>query len=99
MQKDAFYTRESEIKQIESVIPEIEEKIKDTRDMEQQTVKKLGDKALMDETEMRAGNSVAAAAAFDKDEEDEQNGEGKEEAKKNGSSNGKAGKRYIFSHH
>merc|ERR1712062_920456 len=47
--RDAFYTRENEIKQIESLIPEIREKIADTKDMKTETFKKLGDKRLMEE--------------------------------------------------
>merc|ERR1719273_499923 len=47
--KDAFYTRENEIKEIESLIPEIREKIADTKDMKTETFKKLGDKRLMEE--------------------------------------------------
>ena len=47
--RDAFYTRENEIKQIESLIPEIKEKIADTKDMKTETFKKLGDKRLMEE--------------------------------------------------
>ena len=41
---DAFYTREREIEEIESLVPEIREKIADTRDMQTETNKKLGDK-------------------------------------------------------
>ena len=41
---DAFYTREREIDEIESLVPEIREKIADTRDMQVETNKKLGDK-------------------------------------------------------
>ena len=33
---DAFYTRETEITELESLIPEIEEKIQDTKDMQKQ---------------------------------------------------------------
>merc|ERR1712001_453774 len=47
--RDAFYTRENEITQIESLIPEIKEKIVDTKDMKTETFKKLGDKRLMEE--------------------------------------------------
>jgi len=47
--RDAFYTRENEIKEIESLIPEIREKILDTKDMKSETFKKLGDKRLMEE--------------------------------------------------
>jgi len=47
--KDALYTREDEIKEVESLIPEIREKIADTKDMKTETFKKLGDKRLMEE--------------------------------------------------
>ena len=47
--RDAFYSREIEIKEIESLIPEIREKISDTQDMKAETYKKLGDKRLMEE--------------------------------------------------
>ncbi len=47
--KDAFYTREREIKEIEGLIPEIREKIADTKDMQQETVKKIGDKRLVED--------------------------------------------------
>ena len=33
---DAFYTREAEITELESLIPEIEEKIQDTKDLKKQ---------------------------------------------------------------
>ena len=36
---DAFYTRESEISELESLIPEIREKIQDTKDMKEQAAK------------------------------------------------------------
>jgi len=51
---DAFYTREREIDEIESLVPEIREKIADTRDMQVETNKKLGDKVLAEEKEMEA---------------------------------------------
>ena len=47
--RDAFYTRDNEVKEIESLIPEIREKIVDTKDMKTETYKKLGDKRLMEE--------------------------------------------------
>jgi len=43
---DAFYTREGEIKEIESLIPEIKEKIADTNDMKAETQKKLAETRL-----------------------------------------------------
>lgn len=51
---DAFYTREREISEIESLLPDIKEKIADTKDMQNETVKKLGDRALLEE-KMAAG--------------------------------------------
>lgn len=39
--KDAFYTFEKEIEEIEGIIPEIKEKIQDTRDMQEETMKKV----------------------------------------------------------
>jgi len=44
--KDAFYSAEKEVKEIEGIIPEIKEKIADTKDMQEETVKKIGDKRL-----------------------------------------------------
>ena len=44
--KDAFYTAEKEVKEIEGIIPEIKEKIADTKDMQTETIKKIGDKRL-----------------------------------------------------
>merc|ERR1712223_1082208 len=38
--KDAFYTADKEVKEIEGIIPEIKEKIADTKDMQQETIKK-----------------------------------------------------------
>jgi len=54
---DAFYTREGEIKEIESLIPEIKEKIADTNDMKAETLKKLGDKRLLLEGAMGGSSS------------------------------------------
>merc|ERR1739838_255207 len=44
--KDAFYNAEREVKEIEGIIPEIKEKIADTKDMQEETIKKIGDKRL-----------------------------------------------------
>ena len=52
--EDAFYTREREIEEISGLVPEIREKIADTRDMQVETNKKLGDKVLAEEKEMEA---------------------------------------------
>ena len=61
--RDAFYTRENEIKEIESLIPEIREKILDTKDMKKETFKKLGDKRLMEEGMAAAFSSGAAGSS------------------------------------
>merc|ERR1712066_1216859 len=45
---DAFSTREKEIKEIESLIPEIREKIADTKDMKTETHKRLREKRVME---------------------------------------------------
>ena len=47
--EDVFYTREKEIKEIEGLLPEINEKITDTKDMKEETIKKLGDKRMFEE--------------------------------------------------
>merc|ERR1712113_187982 len=47
--QDASYTREKEIKEIEALIPEINEKIVDTKDMKTETIKKLADKKVVEE--------------------------------------------------
>merc|ERR1719431_238097 len=44
--KDSFYSAEKEVKEIEGIIPEIKEKIADTKDMQEETIKKIGDKRL-----------------------------------------------------
>ena len=46
---DAFYTREKEIAEIESLLPEIREKIQDTKDMEAESLKKLGEQKTVEE--------------------------------------------------
>ena len=40
---DAFYSRESEITQLESLIPEIREKIQDTKDMKEQAAQQTSE--------------------------------------------------------
>merc|ERR1712115_61256 len=40
-QSDAFYTREKEIAEIEALIPEIKEKITDTNEMKEESIKKV----------------------------------------------------------
>jgi len=42
-QSDAFYTREKEIAEIESLIPEIKEKITDTNEMKEESIKKVAE--------------------------------------------------------
>jgi len=61
--EDAFYTPEKEVEEIESLIPEIREKITDTRDMQTETNKKLGDKVLAEEKEMEAISAPAAESS------------------------------------
>jgi hypothetical protein len=58
--EDAFYTREREIEEIESLIPEILEKIADTNDLKEETFKKLGDKRMFEEDIMAARSAIAA---------------------------------------
>ena len=41
---DASYTREKETEEIAAILPEIREKIQDTRDMEAESLKKIEDK-------------------------------------------------------
>jgi len=59
---DAFYTREAEIKEIESLIPEIKEKIADTNDMKAETQKKLAETRLSLGLAAGAETEVAASA-------------------------------------
>jgi hypothetical protein len=58
---DAFYSREREITEIEGVVPEIVEKIADTKDMQNETFKKLGDRRLMEEAISSAATTLAKA--------------------------------------
>merc|ERR1719295_619717 len=59
---DAFYTREAEVKEIESLIPEIKEKIADTNDMKAETQKKLAETRLSLGLAAGAETEVAASA-------------------------------------
>ena len=57
---DPTYDREKEIKEIEGLIPEIREKIVDTKDMKAETFKKIGDRRLLED-------AFAAAASANND--------------------------------
>merc|ERR1712066_154317 len=57
---DSTYDREKEIKEIEGLIPEIREKIVDTKDMKAETFKKIGDRRLLED-------AFAAAASANND--------------------------------
>lgn len=48
LNKDPFYTAEKEIEELSKLIPEIKEKIADTEDMAKESVKRIGDKMLME---------------------------------------------------
>lgn len=61
--KDAFYTREGEIKEIEGIIPEIREKIVDTKDMQEETIKKIGDRRLVEDMMTAVATAASAASA------------------------------------
>lgn len=61
--KDAFYNAEREIKEIEGIIPEIKEKIADTKDMQQETIKKIGDKRLVENMIAQIATKEAAETA------------------------------------
>merc|ERR1712223_143018 len=64
--KDAFYTAEKEVKEIEGIIPEIKEKIADTQDMAKETIKKIGDKRLNLVAEASSAKENGDASASDK---------------------------------
>merc|ERR1712241_1392907 len=64
--KDAFYTAEKEVKEIEGIIPEIKEKIADTKDMAKETIKKIGDKRLNLVAEASSAKENGDASASDK---------------------------------
>ena len=42
---DAFYTREREIDELEKLLPEIKEKIQDTKEMKEETIRKMKEEA------------------------------------------------------
>lgn len=67
--KDAICTRENEIKEIESLIPEINEKIVDTKDMKTETIKKLVDKKITEEgiaANLGSGNTESLSGGSSK---------------------------------
>merc|ERR1719225_1293524 len=64
--KDAFYTAEKEVKEIEGIIPEIKEKIADTQDMAKETIKKIGDKRLNLVAEASSAKENGDASTSDK---------------------------------
>eukprot|EP00093_Oithona_nana_P000022 00022.XXX_38_1479_1 [CDS] Oithona nana genome sequencing. len=84
--KDAFYTREREIEEIESIIPEIREKIADTKDMQQETIKKIGDKRLLEDA-----FAAAAAKAVEQEKPEASSSENGEAAASSSSSSKSAG--------
>jgi len=61
--KDAFYSSEKEIKEIEGLIPEIKEKIADTKDMQQETIKKIGDRRLVEDMMAQAAAKASSESA------------------------------------
>jgi len=61
---DAFYTREAEIKEIESLIPEIKEKITDTNDMKAETHKKLVEARLAGEEEIASKSDTSKVSTI-----------------------------------
>lgn len=64
---DAFYTREREITEIEGLLPEIKEKIADTKNMQEETIKKIGDRRLLEEALGAAVPAAFTSTAFKDD--------------------------------
>ena len=60
---DAFYSREREIEEIVALLPEIREKIQDTRDMEAESLKKIGDKMSVEESLAKANGADGSSVA------------------------------------
>lgn len=66
---DSSYSIEKEVKEIESLIPEIRIKIADTKDMKAEVLRKLGDKKLLEEgfaTNISSGNTGSFSAGSSK---------------------------------
>ena len=59
---DAFYSRDREIEEIVALLPEIREKIQDTRDMEAESLKKIGDKMSVEESLAKANGADGSSA-------------------------------------
>ena len=59
---DAFYSREREIEEIVALLPEIREKIQDTRDMEAESLKKIGDKMSVEESLAKANGADGSSS-------------------------------------
>jgi len=58
---DAFYTREKEIKEIESLIPEIKEKITDTNEMKEEALRKMAE--VKEQMGFGSGSSLSGAGS------------------------------------
>jgi len=71
--KEEAEKMEKEITEIEGLIPEIREKIADTKDMQQESVKRIGDRRLIED---------AMAAKIAAEANKDQNGDGKESSPK-----------------
>ena len=59
---DASYTREKETEEIAAILPEIREKIQDTRDMEAESLKKIGDKMSVEESLAKANGADGSSS-------------------------------------